>query len=97
MNWSTDDAERQEYAKTAKTRAPRCTTASGQSFGLKVGKCFIERVVKNHSSPTEQILLVKGINVGYGILFDDPIGDDDGTAFVCNTNAVEGNNLASKR
>jgi hypothetical protein len=41
-------------------------------------------------SKREQILLVQGINVGFGILFDDPIGDDDWTTFVCGTNAVEG-------
>ena len=47
-------------------------------------------------SKREQILLVEGITVGFGILFDDPIGDDDGPTFVCSTNAVEGNRLASK-
>ena len=47
-------------------------------------------MVKNHSSPTEQILLVEGINVGFGILFDDPIVNDDRTTFVCGTDPVEG-------
>ena len=47
-------------------------------------------------SKREQILLVEGINVGFGILFDDPFGKDDGTTFVCSTNVVKGNNLASK-
>ena len=47
-------------------------------------------------SKREQILLVEGINVGFGILFDVLFGNDDGTTFVCSTNAVEGNKLASK-
>lgn len=41
-------------------------------------------------SKREQILLVdSGINVGFGILFDDSIGDDDGTTFVGSANAAE--------
>ena len=45
-------------------------------------------MVKNQSSPREQILLVEGINVGFGILFGDTF---DIATSVCSKNAVEGN------
>jgi hypothetical protein len=38
----------------------------------------------------EKILLVKGVNVGLGVLVDNTIRDDDWTAFVSSSNAVEG-------
>ena len=34
---------------------------------------------------------MEGINVGFGVHFDDPFGNDDGTNFVCSTNTAEEN------
>jgi hypothetical protein len=37
----------------------------------------------------ERVLLVKRINVAFGVLVDDTVGDDDRSALVCGTDTVE--------
>ncbi len=38
----------------------------------------------------EQVLLVQGVDVRLGVLFDDAVGNDDRTSLVCCTDTVHG-------
>lgn len=39
---------------------------------------------------TEQVLLVQGVDVGFGVFLDDAVADDDRTTLVGRANSVEG-------
>jgi len=66
----------------------------GHSVGAKLG---LERREMLHQqccqetifSKREKILLVERVDIGLGVFFDNAVGDDDGSTFVCGSDTIE--------
>jgi hypothetical protein len=60
-------------------------------LGLETGEVLHQqRRQESIFTETEQILLVEGVHIRLGVLFDDTVGDDDWATFVGCADAVEG-------